>query len=553
MGPIDDDAAATPEDVDWAPSPDIIRLLARQTAAVMLPPSPLPVLPGTSPTESRPSVRSPSPDARSTSRRAGNDNKLGDRSDAAMEMTMQSTNDGPSFNRALSPDSIFMNEASESVFSEAWSPSRTAAREYQVISEGSLNDPLSPQIHDVPWNTSIFRPNEKGLYLTATPKVCSCSRVFEPGNNRCVKCGTRRPVQEPDKVPEQVKAMRWMDPDHANAHERCYAWAAVYDQKKYQLLLAKHDEEEAFIEKNGHFTPQLNERSVAMAENKNMTPIHERTELVLLKRQEYLEMRRQQIYDAEVCKECTFCPRLHPKSVGMHGRDRRSLFRWDVKRAQKVNKKLQHQQEAEADSCPFSPALTHTSRRIAEEYSASKNVHNRLAEDALRRQEEFNQEQEIIKNLKPASFASVASPKVATPKSARDKRPMSAPGARSSQRHRSLSPRNGQAGKTRGEASPRSRKDTARASMAVLNMATINTLSERKSNGTPRAKKGFAYEESGATKGGNWDSRKSKSYSLSTEKPPCAPPKSGITSGKNVVKYHPDHTEVLDVVRGIFD
>merc|ERR1719353_286906 len=145
-----------------------------------------------------------------------------------------------------------------------------------------------------------------------------------------------------------------------------------------------------------------------------MKPLHERTEDILNKRNEYLDMRRQQVYDAEVCKECTFTPRLHPKSVGLHARDLRSLYRWDNKRAHKINQTLNRQLEAEAANCPFSPELSAASRRIAEEYS-NANVHERLVHDANRRRIDFHEEQSVQKSLKPHAYAAeTPSPKKVT-------------------------------------------------------------------------------------------------------------------------------------------
>jgi hypothetical protein len=323
----------------------------------------------------------------------------------------------------------------------------------------------------------------------------------------------------------------------------------VYDQKKYEVQCVRQEDEEAFMYKNGHFNPQLNERSMAMADSKKMHPIHLRTEEVLYKRNEYLEMRRQQIHDAEVCNECTFCPRLHPKSVGMHGRDRRSLFRWEMKRALKVNSTLERQLQAEAKTCPFAPALTTTSRRMAEDYAATKTVHERLAEDAIRRREAQTQEQAHLRALKPKHFIAMeeeAKPK--TPQSARS-RPKSAPSGRSP-----LSPSagpfsaRGQQGNLASRprsATPtdqgRSRKEHARASAAVMSCSLL-TAKLSSFSGSPKAKRGFNYG------GGGGDRKQARSFGDTPDETELKFRPMAKTGGKNVVHFNSAFSELVEIV-----
>jgi len=344
-----------------------------------------------------------------------------------------------------------------------------------------------------------------------------------------------------------------MDPHHPDPHERGYLWAKVYDQKKYELQLARYQDEEAYMHQNGNFTPQLNDKSMAIADAMQMTPIHERTEEVLYKRNEYLTMRRKQVYDAEVCQECTFCPRLHPKSVGMQGRDARSLYRWDIRKAQKVNAKLQNQLQAEARTCPFTPELTGASRKIAEEYTNAKNVHDRLFEDHRRRHRENTEEQAVLKKLTPKSYAdagdentkAVAEAKKKTIQSARE-RPVSVPPTWLMDAKRPASARAGRG----DEAGGRSKKEPSRASMSVL-PHRINRDPSSYDGGT-RKKKGNPYAESASPKrdsGTTGKARKSRSFVLMTEKPPPPPPKTAITGGKNIVMHNAKFAELVESVR----
>lgn len=566
MAPMDDVIAATWADDDWAPSPDVIRLLARKTASVTLPPPPTPVDGG--PVSARAGSQVSARSSELWEPQIGNSEKFG----ATLESTMQSPY-APSFNQTLSPGSPFAASAAagDSVYGEAQSPLDVT----QAYMEGSPAESAPPRYwdksfsptpfghwsdnHDAPWQTSVYVPEAKGLYQKATPKICCCRRVFEPGADRCLRCGTRRPVPPPSLVPSQVKAMRLMD-DSYTGHERAHLWAAVYEQKKYDLQCQFHEEEEEFMHKNGHFQPQLNERSIAISERQNTAPIHERIEEMRANKTEYLEMRRQQVWDAEVGVDCTFCPRLHPKSLGMSGRDRRSLYKWDMKKAVKINKRLQMQQDVETINCPFSPTLTQSSRRMAQEYSEGKGVHERLSHDAHRRHAALQAEQDVMSNLDSRAFAVVQPQSPVTPinkesaESRERRRPKSAQSARGrSSPSVSLASSRGspQAKNMRSESTdPSSGRRSARASHPVIpNMAAVKYDG---SGGTPKTKKGFGY---GSPAAGEPDCPKSqrklmKPYSSTKVErpPPPPPPRPAVTGGKNTVTYHSDHQGVIDAV-----
>lgn len=360
--------------------------------------------------------------------------------------------------------------------------------------------------------------------------------------------------------------MRLMD-DSYTGFERAHCWAAVYEQKKYDLQCQAHEEHEEFMHKNGHFQPQLNERSIAITERQNTAPIHERIEEMRNNKTEYLEMRRQQVWDAEVGIDCTFCPRLHPKSLGMQGRDRRSLYRWDMKKATKINKRLQMQQQVEANNCPFSPALTHTSRRMAQEYSEGKGVHERLAHDATRRHVDFQDEREAMSRLQSKAFAVIQPQSPISPinkesaESRERRRPKSAQSARarSSPTVASGSARGSpQATRVRSEStdaqsvsSGQKSGRVARASMPVIPSMAAQIRSYDGSAGTPKAKKSFGYGKGAAEEPDCPKSqRKSmKPYcSTKVERAPPPPQKSAVTGGRNTVTYHSNHQGLIDAV-----
>jgi hypothetical protein len=537
------------DEVYSAPSPEIIRLLARQTAAVMMPPAPSPVPVGlggfgVDGALSAAASSSGSPDPR-FQRSRSSPTKTGYKLDSTQDTRTPSTNLGSKFStRSFSPNGFLDDERSDMS-----SPTKFGSEGQFRSPQPGYDDDELHGIHDVPWNSTIFRPNEWGLYGKATPKVCCCLRPFEPGQNRCTKCGTRRPVQEDENWRKLEKAMHRVDLQHSEPFERSYAWAEVYGQKKYELSLQKFVDEETFMQKNGHFQPQLNERSMAISERWKQNPIQDRTEEILYKRNEYLEMRRRQVEDSEICAECTFCPRLHPKSVGMQGRDLRNLFRWDMRRAHKVHKKLSDQLEAESHCCPFTPELTSTSRKIAEDYSAVKVVHDRLFDDHRRREREYFAEQETMKKLTPTAYA------MAGEKNAKSsKRPAS---ARPVGTHRAwwengppslLSARAGSPGSPDvGEATRK--REPARASQAVLLHRPISHHVGFGSTGALRHKKDFAYSPEGERR--STSRQRSKSYAVVAEN--TAPPvhKSAITGGKNVIKLSEKNAELIEAVKTI--
>lgn len=406
--------------------------------------------------------------------------------------------------------------------------------------------------HDVPWDSSVFRPNAWGLYQQATPKVCCCLRAFEPGQNRCVKCGTRRPVPAPDGVLKAVKEIHAQDPHkqypEMSIFERNYMWSAVYDDKKYKLALAAYNDEQDYIDQNGHFVPQLSERSVEIAESLQMKPLHERTEEILYKRNEYLSMRRQQVYEAQLCKECTFCPRLHPKSVGMHGRDRKSLYKWDHKRAHSLDVKIAKVLQTEAESCPFTPELSAASRRIAEEYSAT-NVHERLLADMRRRRVDQHEENMVQASLGPADFAEEETPrKVKTP--INKERPKSArsnvfgPGSPWAQTPRASS----------SSPSPKAsykRNDASRASVQVLpnGLAGLAPVGDGKSVRERKANKPAQTASSGsaATGATRRTSRRGPRKQNAEEKAQPVP-KSALSTGKNTVVFQSTFADLVHKV-----
>jgi len=269
-------------------------------------------------------------------------------------------------------------------------------------------------MHDQRWLSSPIKMRAEGLYPAATARVCCCGRPYGPGHNRCVVCGTRRPVQT---AIDEVKTKMNRTKDHIAEQEmmqnpdvfsRSYAWAAVYSNKKKSEESRRLREEKEWIVANGKFTPQLNERSMAIADAMGTLPIQDRTEDYLYKKNEYLETRRKQVEDAEVCVECTFCPRVHKQSIGMHSRDLRSLYRWDMKRAEKKDTKLKIQLDEEMKNCSFSPDVGPRSRRVASDYCASSPVHARLFADHKRRGFQKEQEEALRQSLTPKNFIEVA-------------------------------------------------------------------------------------------------------------------------------------------------
>merc|ERR1719440_2270903 len=89
----------------------------------------------------------------------------------------------------------------------------------------------------------------------------------------------------------------------------------------------------------------------------------------------------------------------------MQGRDLRSIYRWEYRRAHRVNAKLQQQLQAESELCPFTPNLSNSSRKIATGYSMQAGVHERLWQDGNRRHENHLQDREMLKQITPKAFA----------------------------------------------------------------------------------------------------------------------------------------------------
>lgn len=228
----------------------------------------------------------------------------------------------------------------------------------------------------------------------------------------------------------------------------------------------------------------------------------------------------------------------------MDGRSTRSLYRWDMRRAQKVNSKQQAQLQAEARECPFTPKVGGMSRRIAYDYAEGGAVHQRLASDANRRHIEFTQEQEVLRKLKPKHFAKPqkkASPPP-KPKSPGRGRPASAPAARA------LPGQDGQGQRARSnleDGGARGRSAAPRASMAVLTSTRIGYESKG-----GRRKKGQQLNRSDSAGGSTLHrpSRKSR-WSVSVDRVSQPPPKTVMTGGVNVVKFNARHAELLNLVR----
>jgi len=517
------------EQVDWAPSPDVIRFLAMQTAAVVLPAAPketprtVTESPGRGAPQRRPSSARSTPGGASFN--GGASQSRGRRSLSKDRVSTTGGFDATlDLSKTLSPGAVWRNEESSPVAYDPGSFARKA-RAKSADKAASMNREPWNRIHDIPWNPYPFRSNERGLYSKATPKVCSCTRPFEAGANRCTMCGTRRPLQAPDGKPIVVKAINY-EPTHTNPHDRSYAWAAVYDQRRQAIEEKKYDEEEEYIEKNGHFNPQLNDRSVAIADGMRRPPIHERVEDIMFKREEYRDFRRQQILDAEVCHECTFTPRLHPKSVGMPGRDVRGLYHWENRRAQKVNARLKHQLKAEAETCPFTPELGTATRRLVGGYNTiDKTVHDRLYDDSRRREIEFKEDQSNLQKLNPKSYlnASIESQKSAQGnKSAREL--MTEYCEKTHSHHAGWAEISGQkspgspfaakvspkANQASGGATPRARSAQPRSSMAVL----AHQHAEYGKSDTHKSHDRFYSAVAKAKSRGTSTQRKSRSYSV---------------------------------------
>lgn len=233
------------------------------------------------------------------------------------------------------------------------------------------------------------------------------------------------------------KAMHAMDPDHADAFERQFAWASVYSDRLYKTQLAKFHDNEDWMTQNGYFHPQLNENSLRIAEALEVPPLVERLPEMLARREEYLELCRKQREDKEV-EGVTFAPELHPKSACRTDWKLRNLFRWENKRAQKVNSLLEAQLDEQAKQCTFVPTIGDKSSGIADGYSKYAQVHDRLVKDAKRRNRELIEETEILNSMRPRDFKDMwvdlpeppkPSEKIG-PQGFSPKRPLSAPAAK---------------------------------------------------------------------------------------------------------------------------
>jgi hypothetical protein len=232
------------------------------------------------------------------------------------------------------------------------------------------------------------------------------------------------------------------DDDYPDAFERNFVYAAVYSDRRYNTQAHKFHEHEDWMMQSGHFHPQLNDNSIRIAEKLKVAPLHTRVQEMVDNHNEFLDLCRQQHDDNEM-EDVTFHPQIHPKSAARTDWKTRSLFTWANKRAQKVNNKLEAQLAEQAQQCTFRPDTGSKSNAIAKGYVEHSKVHDRLIRDGKRRIKEKNEEQEIMKNMRPRDFkdmwadapAGASAPAAAKEKDdpvgfSPKKRPLSAPAAR---------------------------------------------------------------------------------------------------------------------------
>jgi len=241
----------------------------------------------------------------------------------------------------------------------------------------------------------------------------------------------------------------------------------------------------------------------------------------------------------------------------MRGRDRRSLFRWENRRAQKVNTLLNQQLEMEAEQCPFKPELSCASRRIAKDYSHRK-VHDRLLSDGKRRAFERNAEIARKITLTPGDFDTDPSPTSPaakalekTPRAQSARGHVSAFGGQMASQQakflaRSVSPKGG---KTERGPTTLSHK---RASLAVM-PAGLKEIGRTGDSRSVRDRKGGSRSGSSIRAGSkasggdsvcsarpkspNRASGRSGSMSPMEQPKMILPAKSAVTNGKNTVIY----------------
>mmetsp|Transcript_44374 Transcript_44374/g.77982 ORF Transcript_44374/g.77982 Transcript_44374/m.77982 type:complete len:608 (+) Transcript_44374:84-1907(+) len=387
---------AFPEDADWAPPPDVIRLLARQTAQVNHPLE----TEFASQSASRESIIGnidEQPEIESSSGFAGSRGlaKPAKESPAASHKSFISTisrtwkgenriNNSPSQDTDFSYTQISDGESTGFDLT-AGSPVSAATmrahnHRYSIRRmDSDVQAPFWTRSHDTPWDNSLRVPQD--LYAEATKEVCSCLTPFEEDAYFCRRCGTRRPDEAPPPIPTDVPKAISVINQSQDIVDRQYTWGGLYAQRLYKMQIKRFEDEQEWQRKE-YFSPRTNPNSMRLALSKETVPLMERVQDIINDREQKLEEKRRESVELEL-QEVQEGPTIHPRSTGLH-RNLRLLYRWDMKKDKDLKSRLDKQLEAESMQCPFKPEISAASNRITKDYIDIQ-VHKRLVKDAARR------------------------------------------------------------------------------------------------------------------------------------------------------------------------
>lgn len=374
-----------PEDSDWSPPPDVVKLIARHAAEILKrapePPddasqASLDIYQEAGASSSNlysgQQMRSKTPSKRSFN--GSSSTSLG------MARSWKPTKDSQMFT-SLSQSTVADTspEPDEMCMDTTWNSRRSMfpQQRYTVRKvQTNFTDSDWQKCHREPWDGSLRVPQD--LYRPANPVICACQTPFEEGAFFCKRCGLRRP-KDPYQV-EVPKVINVINKDQAIV-DRQYAWSGLYAERLYRMQLQKFELDEAY-QSEEFFTPRISPASKQLAQSKEMVPLMERVAEILHGKEQRLEEKRQK-KDVAEAKEVLDRPIIHPKSARMR-RNLTSLYRWEMRRAKSVEAKVDKQLNREAHECTFKPFVGPGSNRITCEYEKVP-VHERLKKDAKRR------------------------------------------------------------------------------------------------------------------------------------------------------------------------
>mmetsp|Transcript_14647 Transcript_14647/g.25951 ORF Transcript_14647/g.25951 Transcript_14647/m.25951 type:complete len:585 (+) Transcript_14647:143-1897(+) len=573
-----------PEESDWAPPPDVVKLIARHAAQMLMRSQDAPE---DDASQGSLDIFQEQPDGASSSNYKGTQQMqsktpskqtLNGSSSTSLARSWKAVKDAQMFTSlsqstvvtaSPEPDEMTMAAAVAAADETDASQRRSTSMPNQRYTirkvHTSFVDHHWKKYHQEPWNGSLRVPQD--LYSPATPDTCACQTPFDDGAFFCKRCGDRRPIEKPPAMPTDVpKVINVINQDQAII-DRQYAWSGLYAQRLYRMQLQAFEQNEAY-QSEEFFTPRTNPNSKRIAGSKDMVPLMERVGDILENKHRKLEQQRkdkEEAFHADVQEG----PVIHPRSARLR-RSLHHLYRWEVKRTRSVESRMEKQRLREADECTFKPSVSRGSNRIAHDY-VEVQVHDRLIQDASRRFQEAEDLQNTLK-LTPFTpeFPSFRS-KAATPSTTAPSSPASPMRGQKfeSWRGRSAFPQMKplQTWQQKKQQKENSMNHLPRASAVIFRAPSVDSgeaarlkrqkkhqMEGRAQSSSPhRGSSGKAGQSpKKASASGNsinaWERLKPGMGVLDDNEEPT-----NFTGGANKIQYKPDHYLALKIAHGSFD